>query len=257
MEYGTIQFEREGPVGILTLNRPERLNAINYAMRDDIRGFFTERLTDNDMRVIVITGAGRGFCSGLDIKDSTITSPENSYTPKLAYELQRLFSDFILLMRRCPQPIIGAINGASVGAGFSMAMACDVRFATPEAKFSAAYINIGTGGADMGSSWFLPRAVGTGNAARYLFTGDLFGAEEALRIGFVQAVVDKKKLMEEAMNLARIMASKSPLGLRLTKEALNRNTGGMSIEDAIRLEDRNQAMCIAQLATQVSEPEDK
>jgi enoyl-CoA hydratase len=250
MGYKTIQFKQEGPVGILTLNRPECLNAINYAMRDELRGFFTERATDHDTRVIVITGAGRGFCSGLDIKDSAITSPEHGYTPKLAYELQRLFSDFILFMRRCPQPIIGAINGAAAGAGFSIALACDVRVAAPEARFSAAYINIGVGGADMGSSWLFPRAVGTGNAARYLLTGDFFGAEEALRIGLVQAVVEKEVLMEEAMNLARNMAGKSPLGLRLTKEALDRNTGGMSLEDAIRFEDRNQAMCIAQLSAQ-------
>lgn len=253
MEYETIQFKQEGPVGILTLNRPECLNAINYPMRDDLRGFLTERLTDHETRVIVITGAGRGFCSGLDIKDASITSPENRYTPKRAYELQRLFSEMILFMRRCPQPIIGAINGAAAGAGFSLALACDIRLAAPEARFSAAYINIGVGGADMGSSWLFPRAVGTGNAARYLLTGDLFGAEEALRIGFVQAIVEKERLVEEAMSLARNMAGKSPLGLRLTKEALNHNTGGMSLEDAIRLEDRNQAMCIAQLAAQADD----
>jgi len=248
MEYSTITFAAQGPVGVLTLNRPERMNAVNYQMRDELRDFFISRLTDTDTRVIVITGAGKGFCSGLDIKDSKITHPENNYTPKLAYELQRLFSDIILFMRRCPQPIIGALNGAAVGAGFSMAMACDVRLAAPEARFSAAYINIGTGGADMGSSWLFPRAVGNGNAARYLLTGDFLPAEEALRIGFVQAVVPKEKLMEESMKIAVNMASKSPLGLRLTKEALDRNTGAMSLEDAIRLEDRNQAMCIAQLA---------
>lgn len=252
MEYQTIQYQREGAVGVLTLNRPERLNAINYPMRDDLRAFFTERLLDTDCRVLVVTGAGRGFCSGLDIKDSTITTPENTYTPKLAYELQRQFSDFILLMRGCPQPLVGAINGAAVGAGLSVAMACDVRLAASGAKFSAAYINIGTGGADMGSSWFLTRAIGLGNAARYMLTGDIFMAEEAHRMGFVQSVVPPERLLDEALALAKVMAGKSPLGLRLTKEALDRNAGGMSLEDAIRLEDRNQALCIAEIASAMS-----
>ncbi|HUT52004.1 MAG TPA: enoyl-CoA hydratase/isomerase family protein [bacterium] len=248
MPYETIKFETEGPVGVLTMNRPERMNAMNYAMRDELRAFFMERLADTDCRVIVLTGAGKGFCSGLDLKDSAITKPENRYTPKLAYELQRRFSDVILFMRRCPQPIIGALNGAAVGAGFSVAMACDIRVAAPPAKFSAAYINIGTGGADMGSSWLFTRQVGTGNAARWLLTGDFFGADEALRIGFAQELVPADQLMDRALGLARNLAGKSPLGLRLTKEALDRNTGAMSLEDAIRLEDRNQALCISELA---------
>jgi len=248
MNYETIQFTKEGAVGVLTLSRPDRMNAMNYLMRDELRAFFMERLTDLETRVIVLTGAGKGFCSGLDIKDSSITTPQNKYTPKIAYELQRRFSDIILFMRRCPQPVIGALNGAAVGAGLSVAMACDLRLAAPEAKFSAAYINIGTGGADMGSSWLFTREVGNGNAARWLLTGDFFSAEEALRIGFVQAIVPKDQLLGEAMKIAQNMARKSPLGLRLTKEALDRNTGAMSLEDAIRLEDRNQAMCIAELA---------
>jgi len=249
MEYKTILYKQEGPIGVLTLNRPERLNAINFDMRDDLKSFFTERCDDLETRVLVMTGAGRGFCAGLDIKDSNIVSPDGGLGPKRAYELQRGFSELTLLMRRCPQPIVGAINGAATGGGFSFALACDSRIAVPEAKFSAAYINIGAGGADMGSSWLFPRAVGTANASRWLMTGELFGAEEALRIGMVQAIIGKDTLMEEAMKLARVMAGKSPLGLRLTKEAIDRNTGGMSLEDAIRLEDRNQAMCIAQILT--------
>jgi enoyl-CoA hydratase len=185
VEYETIEFRSEGPVGILTLNRPESLNAINFRMRDEFRHFLKER-----------------------------------------------FEDLV-----------------SVGAGFSIAMACDIRLAAPKARFQAAYINLGFGGADMGSSWLLPRAIGTGNAARYLLTGDFMDAQEALRIGFVQALVEQEQLMEEAMAIARNLATKSPLGLRLTKEALDRNTGGMSLEDAIRLEDRNQAMTIAQLVS--------
>lgn len=241
-----IQFVKDGPVGILTLNRPQSLNAMNFVMLNEFRDFFNDRFRDHDTRVIIVTGAGKGFNSGLDLGDPALITPAGGYTPKQIYEMQKLFSDFILFMRRCPQPIIGAINGAAVGAGFSIAMACDVRLASPNAKFAAAYINVGAGGADMGSSWLLPRLVGTGNAARYLLTGDLFGAEEALRIGLIQAIIEKEHLMEEAMKMAQNMAGKTPLALRLTKEALNRNVGGLSLEDAIQIEDRNQAMCIVQ-----------
>jgi enoyl-CoA hydratase len=247
MPYETIEYRQDGPVGILTLNRPACLNAINFAMRDDLTRFFAERFTDRETRVIVITGAGRGFCAGLDMSDPAITAPAGGYTPEQAYAAQRTYSDFILAMRRCPQPLIGAINGAAAGAGFSIALACDIRLAAPRARFSAAYINIGVGGADMGSSWLLPRIVGLGNAARYLYTGDLFDAQEALRIGLVQALADPDRLMDEAMNLARNMAGKSPLGLKLTKEALDVNSGAVSLESAIRLEDRNQSLCISQL----------
>jgi len=246
MNYEMIQFVKDGPVGILTLNRPQSLNAMNFVMLNEFRDFFNDRFRDHDTRVIIITGAGKGFNSGLDLGDPAIMTPAGGYTPKQIYEMQKLFSDFILFMRRCPQPIIGAINGAAVGAGFSIAMACDVRLASPNAKFAAAYINVGAGGADMGSSWLLPRLIGTGNAARYLLTGDPFGAEEALRIGLIQAIVEKEHLLEEAMKMAQNMAGKTPLGLRLTKEALNRNVGGLSLEDAIQIEDRNQAMCIVQ-----------
>lgn len=247
MDFENISYEQIGPVGILTLNRPKCLNAINFSMQADLAMFFRERMTDTDTRVLVITGAGKGFCAGLDMSDPTITAPEGGYSPAKAYELQKSYSDFILAIRNCPQPVIGAINGAAAGAGFSIALACDIRIAAKEAKFLAAYINIGVGGADMGSSWLFPNAVGAGNAARYLYTGDKFDSAEALRIGLVQSVVDKESLMEEVMALANNMAGKSPLGLKLTKEALNVNAGAASLEAAIRLEDRNQALCISQL----------
>lgn len=243
----TIQYQQRGPVGVLTLDRPRCLNAINFVMRDELHAWLDERARDLETRVLVLTGAGRGFSAGLDIKDPTITG--GAYTPKQAYEAQRTFSEMILKLRRLPQPIVGAINGVSIGAGFSIAMACDVRLAAPEAIFQAAYINLGFGGADMGSSWLLTRAVGAGNAARYLLTGDVLPAPEALRIGFVQGIVEGERLLAEALALAENMASKSPLGLRLTKEALDLAAGAMTLEEAVRLEDRNQAMCIAQIAS--------
>lgn len=248
-DFETIRYEQMGAVGVITLDRPKCLNAINFAMRDELTACLRARATDLDTRVILLTGAGRAFSAGLDLKEPAIADG-GPRTPQRAYEAQRTYSQMILEMRRIPQPIVGAIHGPAIGAGFSIAMACDIRLATSMAKFQAAYINLGFGGADMGSSWLLPRAVGAGNAARYLLSGDVLPADEALRIGFVQALVAQESLLEEAGSLAKKLAGKSPLGLRLTKEALDAAAGGLSLEQTIRLEDRNQAMCISQLMGQ-------
>lgn len=245
-DFETLVYEQHGAVGVLTLNRPRSLNAINFTMRDELHAWLDARMRDLDTRVLILAGAGRGFSAGLDIKDPTIMGA--SYSPREAYVAQRTFSEMILKLRRLPQPLIAAIQGPAIGAGFSIAMACDIRLGTPAATFQAAYINLGFGGADMGSSWLLTRAVGSGNAARYLLSGDLLPAPEALRIGFLQAIVEPDALLGEARALAENLAGKSPLGLRLTKEALDLAVGAMTLEDAIRLEDRNQAMCIAEVA---------
>lgn len=246
-KWETLTFESEGPIGILTLNRPERRNAINAAMRRELNAFWQERQEDREVRVIILTGAGPGFCSGVDLKESNVLMGE-PMTPQRAYELQTQYSEIIRLMRRAPQPIIGALRGAAVGAGFSLALACDLRLAAASARFQATYINLGLGGADMGSSYFLPRQVGSAHSARWLYTGEFFGAEEALKMGLVSVVTTEENLLEEAKKLAGVMVGKSPLGLRLTKEALNHNLGPVSLEAAIQLEDRNQAMLIAQLS---------
>lgn len=248
MDFKTLLVERNEGVATVTLNRPDKLNAINKTMMEEVTALFTGFFTDEETRVILLTGAGRGFCAGLDLGDPELVGTDLGYGPDLAYKNQKRFSEMIFLMRRCPQPIVAAVNGAAAGGGFSFAIASDIRLASPKAKFAAAYINIGVGGADMGSSWLFPRIVGMGNAARYLYTGDLFMAEEALRMGLVQEIVDQDALMDQAMELAKKVASKNPLGLRLTKEALNTNFGCASLEDAIKMEDRNQALCITALA---------
>lgn len=246
--YETLRWESAGGIGVLTFNRPQRLNAINAVMWSDLHAFFEARLVDRETRVLVLTGAGDGFCAGLDIKEIRFDDSADPYDPKRAYEEQSFGASLVVLMRRIPQPIIAAVNGAAAGGGLSFAMASDVRLASEEAKFRAAYINIGVGGADMGSSWFLPRLIGAGNAARYLLTGDVMDAREALRTGLVQSVMAGSDLMPAALAMAKNMASKSPLGLRLTKEALTRNVGACSLEDAVYFEDRNQALCIAQMS---------
>lgn len=244
MEYQTIKFEKEGPIGILTLNRPEKRNAINSDMLDDLYAFFTERLTDFETRVLIMKGAGSVWCSGADIKEPAIKMRDNP-TPAVVYTGQRRYSEIVLLMRRVPQPIIAAVQGPAMGAGFSFALACDIRIATEKARFVGTYINIGLGGADMGSSYLLPRLIGSARAYRYLLTGDDIWPPEAEKIGLVsQVVADENELFQTAMQMAQNMCTKNPLGLRMTKEALNQNLDAGSLEQALLLEDRNQTMLL-------------
>ena len=251
MEHETLLYEQQDKVGILTLNRPECLNAINEKMMEELEGFWKEKMYDLETRVLILAGAGeKGFCGGLDLKETL---------PKLfkleqreVYRFQMKISRLQLLMRQIPQPIICAVHKSAVGGGFSFAMASDVRVITPDARFSAAYINIGLGGADMGSSYFLPRLIGAGRTYEFLLTGDFLEADEALKLGFASRVVPYKDLMPVAMEIANKMVSKNPLGLRLTKEAINQNLDAGGLEQALNMEDRNQAMCI--LANQIQQP---
>jgi enoyl-CoA hydratase/carnithine racemase len=248
MEYRTLLYEQKDKVGILRLNRPERLNAINEEMLDELERFWGEKMHDLETRVIILAGAGeKGFCGGLDMKETALKifkAREGEI-----YRFQTKISRLQLLMRQVPQPIICAVHKSAVGGGFSFAMASDVRIITPDARFSAAYINIGLGGADMGSSYFLPRLIGAGRAYEFLLTGDFLEADEALKLGFVSRIVPYEDLMPTALEIANKMASKNPLGLRLTKEAINQNLDAGGLEQALNMENRNQAMCM--LANQI------
>jgi enoyl-CoA hydratase/carnithine racemase len=243
MEYTTITFTADGPIGLLTLNRPQKINALNRAMIEELEDLLNRLYLDRDLRVIILTGAGeKGFCSGLDMSEAAAQLFEAS--PELIYFFQTRTSLLFYKMRRIPQPIIAAVHGAAAGAGFSFAMAADVRVVTPEARFNAAYINIGLGGADLCSSYFLPKLIGTGRAYEFLLTGDFMSAQEAKELGFVSRIVEKEKLMETAREIADKMVSKSPVGLWMTKEAINMNLDGASLEQALHLENRNQAFMI-------------
>ena len=251
MSYETLLFELEGEVGLLTLDRPERLNAINTVMLDELNSFWREMASSRECRVIVMTGSGdRGFCSGLDLKEAANLGggfAAEGISGDSVFRGQRKFSGVIELMRSCPQPVIAAVNGAAMGGGLSFAMAADVRLASPAAKFCASYINIGLGGADMGSSYLLWRIVGWGRAAELLMTGRVIDAGEAYRIGLVNDVYDQESLLDQARVMASRMVEKSPLGLRLTKDALNAGLDAGSLGDALRMEDRNQVLLMENL----------
>lgn len=246
-KYGTFIFEEIEPcIGLVTLNRPDKLNAINIEMLDDFNELFAALTKDDAIRVLIITGAGRGFCAGADLneilthKDSEALSDPEKYL-RLA---QERFAALILGLRRIPQPVIAAVNGPAAGGGFSMALASDIRVASPEAYFVASFANIGLSGGELGTSYLLPRLIGLARAAEILYTGRKVNAEEAERMGLVNQVVPKDALLETALSCARLMTGKGAGALRLTKRVLDQNIDAPSLEAAVNLENRNQTIMI-------------
>lgn len=230
----------DGDVLHVTMNRPEQLNAMNRELVDGLRTLFTELYWRRDVRVVILTGAGRAFCAGLDLKSWDIGESRASTADGL--DGQRRIAEIVIAMRRCPQPIIALVNGAASGGGFALALASDVRIATPAAKMNAAFIRIGLSACDIGVSYFLPRMVGSSVAAEYMLTGRFFTPEKALALGLVSAVVAPDALEAEGATLADEMLHASPLGLRLTKDALNHAVDAGGLEAVIAMEDRNQVL---------------
>jgi enoyl-CoA hydratase/carnithine racemase len=246
MDYEAIQYSTADHIGHLTLNRPKSRNAMNGAMIEELEDLFLRLMLDGETRVIVLTGAGdRAFCAGLDMKETAVEM--FSEPVERIYAMQSRTPRLFAAMRALPQPIVAAVNGAAYGAGLSLALASDVRLITPQTRFSAAYINVGLGGADLASSFFLPRLIGAGRANEYLLTGAPMDADTAMALGLASRLVPFDELASTAQSLAAEMASKNPLGLRLTKEAINQNLSAVSLEQALHLENRNQAFLIAGL----------
>jgi enoyl-CoA hydratase/carnithine racemase len=237
--FDTLQIEREDAIEWLTLNRPERLNALSRQMCDDLQAYFEGLYTDPSVRVVIMRGAGRAFCAGYDLRDAA----DFSAGAAVALRAQRRVSEVILRMRRCPQPIIGLIDGAAAGGGFALALAADVRYATPQTRMNVAMAKVGMTGCDMGISYFLPKTVGVSVAAELMMSGRFIEAKRALSLGLVSAVVESDALDATGRQLAQEMLSLSPLGLRLTKEGLNMALSAGSLEQAITLEDRGQILC--------------
>jgi enoyl-CoA hydratase/carnithine racemase len=234
-----IDVQREGDVEWLSLSRPDSFNALNLGLTGELYDYFGQLPDRQDVRVVVLRGAGRHFCAGYDLEDV------DQLTVSLAQglRLQRQLSEVIVRMRRCPQPIIGLLQGAACGGGFALALGCDIRFAAPNARMNVAMSKIGLTGCDMGISYFLPRAVGPAVAAELMYTGRFVNAERALRIGLVNEVVAEEQLTETARELAQEMLAMSPVGLRLTKDGLAMAQETSSLATVIALEDRGQAMC--------------
>jgi len=238
--------EPEPGIGLVAMNRPERLNAINPAMVADFDALLTALAKDEKIRVLILTGAGRGFCSGADLNEAMANRQTEAFAdPESFLRLgQEPYAALITGLRAIPQPVIAAVNGPAAGAGFSLALAADVRFASPAAYFINSFINIGLSGSELGSTYFLPRLVGLAPAAEILYTGRKVPAEEAERIGLVNRIVPPEELLETALACARQMTAKVPAALRLTKRALDRNIDAPSLAAAVDFESRNQALMI-------------
>ena len=258
VEYETIKVqEREDGISIITFNRPNMLNAINFQFVEDLQDYLNSLENNLKIRVVILTGEGRAFCSGLDLKECQVIFQENGAEAdqkieylhlkdqiKRAIIIQKVISQLMLKLRRIPQPIIAAIKGIAYGGGLSFALASDIRIAGESTAFCNAFINIGLSGADCGSSYWLPRLIGFSRAAEFMFTGRVMNAQEADKIGLVSKVVHDKEVLNEALSIAKLILGKNPLGIRLTKDALNMNVDAPSLSSATKLENRTQVICI-------------
>jgi enoyl-CoA hydratase/carnithine racemase len=226
----------------VTLDRPDKFNALTFGMFDAITDLCRDLEGDDSVRVVVLTGAGRGFCGGLDLE---AVAQLLEMSPFEFLRGQEKWAGAALSLRRLTTPVIAAVNGAAAGAGLSLALAADLRVASTTAKFNAAFIRVGLTGGDMGSSWMLPRIVGLGVANELLLTGRFVLPEEALRIGLVNRVCEPDELIGMALELASAITANSPFGVRVTKQVIQANLGAGSLEQGIELENRNQALAAA------------
>ena len=230
-------------VSVITLNKPERLNSMSFPLVEALYEALDEVGRDNDSWVVVLTGAGRGFCSGLDLHDRGI--PPNTQDlgfSRLAMRSMSYMSDVVPAMRRIPQPIIAAINGPAYGGGMCLTLGADLRYAAVSAQFCSAGIINGLTSSELGATYLLPRAVGTSNAAELLLTGRKIDAQEALRIGLVSKVLADDALLDHALDTAEEMCALSPFGVMMTKQAMWSNLEITSLHAAIDLENRNQLL---------------
>lgn len=240
MDEQPVTVEARGAIEVVSLNRPDRFNAMNEPLIAALLEYFTKLRDLQEVRVVVLRAEGRAFCAGLDLAGW----PRDAEAGPVhqVWRTQRMIAAVMQAMRKCPQPIIAAAQGPACGGGFSLLLASDVRYAAPDLRMNAAYIKIGLGGCDMGASYFLPRLVGSSVASEYLLTGRFMNADKALACGLVSEIVPHEELLSKALSLAAEMLQTAPLGLRLTKDALNLNIDAGSMEHAFALEDRQQVM---------------
>lgn len=239
----TLQLDRpRDGVVVLRLNRPERLNAINEAMRNELAGRLSDLAGDDSVRAVVLTGAGRGFCSGIDVRDFGPGMLEANAPALDRMRFQERMAALAEAVRALPAPVIAAVNGPCVGAGLALCLAADIRICSAVASFGNAAILLGLSGAEMGMSYHLPRIVGTSIAADWMLTGRTVSAAEADRRGLVSEVVEPDRLCDRALELATHLADLAPLGVQLTKRALQVNTDAGDLAAALELENRNQVI---------------
>ena len=231
----------EGRVGIITLNRPERKNPLTFESYAELRDLFRDLAYATDVRAIVLTGAGGNFCSGGDVFE--IIEPLTRMAVPELLAFTRMTGDLVKAMRACPQPIIAAVDGVAAGAGAILAMAADIRLATPRTRTAFLFTRVGLAGCDMGACALLPRIIGQGRAAELLFTGRQLEAAEAERWGFYTLIVEPDALLAEATKRAADLAHGPAFAHAMTKTMLQQEWS-VSVDQAIEMEAQAQALCM-------------
>jgi len=230
-------------VARITLNRPERRNAMNAALLGGLYEALDDLRHDRACRVIVLTGAGPGFCAGLDLTEGVTLPDLSGLGPaKAGMRVQQYIANLVPLMRSQPQPIIAAVNGAASGGGLALTLGSDIRIAALSARFNVAFIRVGLSACDIGTSWILPRLIGASRAYELMLTGRFVDSEEALHIGLVTDRVDDDALIDAALAEARLILANGPFGVRMTKEVMWSQLEIGSLQAGIDLENRTQVL---------------
>ena len=239
--------EADENILLVTLNRPERLNAITSQLMEDMTQVIQAVDLDRTARAVILTGGGRGFCAGLDLVGDSSIPPGAEGVGTIAgrFMVQDQIASLNERIHRSRKPWIAAVNGPCVGGGFAMALACDIRIATTSARFGAVFIKVGASNCDMGTSYFLPRLVGASRSAELLLTGRIFEADEAEKLGLVIDVVDNGAEVERSLEVARLIRANPPFGTWMTKETMWETVDSPSLRHAIDMENRTQIMCTA------------
>jgi len=236
-----VEHPRAG-TALVTLNRPQSLNSFNLQTVYELDAILSSLATDDSCRVVVLTGAGRGFCSGHELAE--MRNSGELVSPVEAMAVQQAFAALTVRVRTMPQPVVAAVNGPAAGAGLALALASDIRICSESAKFNAAFVRIGLSGCDVGVSYLLPRIVGPTLAFEMMLTGRLVGADEALRSGLVLRVVPGSEVVPAAFAVAESICANSPFGVRMTKEVMWANLDAPSLQSAIDMENRTQVLCV-------------
>lgn len=239
-----LELTRPRPdVAVLTLNRPDKLNALSRELVESLHATLDDIATDDDCRVVVITGAGRGFCSGLDLTDPASSGAAGGLEfPRSGMRWQERIADLTAKIHRLRQPVIAAVNGAAYGGGLGIAAACDIRLAAESARFCTQFIKLGLGGCDIGVSYTLPRIVGAGPAFDMILTARIVDAEEALRLGLVTRLSKDGAVLDDGLAVAETLCGYGEFGLESTKQVLWANLEAASLEAALHVENRSQIL---------------
>lgn len=250
-----VEHRDDGAIAILTINRPRRGNSLDSQTLAELHRILDGLNGDPALRAVVLTGAESVFCAGADIKAQPRDFTDHDATPyaslhgratsvaAITLSAQELMASAFEKIHRLRQPVIAAVNGAAVGGGFALALACDIRYATPTASFGAVFIRHGVSACDMGTSYYLPRLIGAARAAELMLTGRVFGADEAAAIGLVLEVVEGSAIVERAVAKAHQIACHSPLAVWMTKETMWQTIDAPSLRHALDIENRTQVLC--------------